>query len=164
MGRDKARLRLGRRTLLGHVRAVAAGTGLKVRVIRRDLLPRCGSLGGIHTGLKTSHHEAEVFLSCDMPFVTQELIAKLLRTFVREGRAIFVEHRRIVGFPFILAIAHVRTVEKEIAAKRLSLHNLAARLKAKRLRLPRAMARQLFNVNTPADWQEARKRRSELRL
>lgn len=45
MGRDKARLRLRGRTLLAWVRAAARATGWPVRVIRRDLVPRCGPLG-----------------------------------------------------------------------------------------------------------------------
>lgn len=164
MGRNKARLRLGRRTLLAHVRRAVDGLGLKVRVVRKDLVPRCGPLGGIYTGLKTSRGEAEVFLSCDMPFVTRELIEEMLRAFVREGRAIFVEHRRTAGFPLMLSVAQVGTVEQEIGAGRFSLQNLAWRLKAKRLRLKGAGARQLFNINTPADWEEARKRGDELPL
>lgn len=54
MGRDKAGVRLGRRTLLGHVRLAAAETGWPVRVIRKDLVERCGPLGGVLTGMLTS--------------------------------------------------------------------------------------------------------------
>src|SRR5213594_4238966 len=72
MGRDKTLLRLGQHTLLRHARLAADGLHLPVRVIRRDLLPRCGPLSGIYTGLKTSHAEAELFLACDMPFVSAE--------------------------------------------------------------------------------------------
>src|SRR5262245_52722575 len=88
MGREKARMRLGRRTLLGHVRRTAESLGLDVRVIRKDLVPRCGPIGGIYTGLKTSRHEAELFLSCDMPF----LMADLLRRVRRMGNLVFTEH------------------------------------------------------------------------
>src|SRR5712692_30552 len=36
IGRNKARLRLGQRTMLGQIRAVAKTIGLPLRVIRRD--------------------------------------------------------------------------------------------------------------------------------
>src|SRR5687767_15795429 len=98
MGRDKARLRVGGRTLLGHVRRTAESLGLEVRVIRKDLVSRCGPLGGIYTGLKTSTHEAELFLSCDMPFVTADLLKRVMRA----KCPIFVEHARNAGFPLIL--------------------------------------------------------------
>jgi hypothetical protein len=53
MGRNKAALRIGRRTLLGVVRDNARRLDLPVRVIRRDLVPRCGPLGGICPAPKT---------------------------------------------------------------------------------------------------------------
>src|SRR6266566_1093085 len=78
MGRDKSRLRLGRRTMLGHIRGEARKLGFPVRVIRRDAVPRCGPLGGVYTALKTTRAHAVVFLACDMPFVSADLIAFLL--------------------------------------------------------------------------------------
>ena len=158
--RDKARMRLGRRTLLGHVRHTAEVLGLDVRVIRKDLVPRCGPLGGIYTALITSTHDAEVFLSCDMPFVTPAL----LRSIVRAAGPMFVEHEGLAGFPLMLSTENLGLIQNEIRAGRLSLQNLAKRLRAKRLRLDDLEARQLFNVNTPADWEEAQRRRAELPL
>src|SRR5262245_50591350 len=89
MGRDKASLRLGRRTLLGHIRAIASGLGLPVRVLRDDAVPRCGPLGGLYTALQSGTHEAELFLACDMPLVSRELLEKLLRISSRTNAALF---------------------------------------------------------------------------
>lgn len=160
MGQDKRRLRLGSRTLLDHVRRLASTVSLDVRVIRKDLVPRCGPLGGIYTGLKTSVQESELFLSCDMPFVSASLLQELL---TREAPA-FVEHAGTVGFPAVLRANQADVVEAEIRAGRLSLQNLARRLRAKRLRLTGAKARQLFNINAPVDWAEAQRRMAELPL
>jgi molybdopterin-guanine dinucleotide biosynthesis protein A len=78
MGKDKTRLRLGRRSMLALIRAQARATGLPVRVIRRDAVPRCGPVGGIYSALQTTRAEAVLFLACDMPFVTAELIQWIL--------------------------------------------------------------------------------------
>lgn len=158
MGRDKARLRLGRRTLLGHVRALAAELGPPVRVIRRDLVPRCGPLGGIYTALKTTRAEAVLFLSCDMPFVSAGLVTKLLAPQPARPVAIFVEAEDIVGFPFLLPRTALPGVEAQMTAQRFSLQALAAALRARRLQLGPTAAAQLFNVNTPEDFAEARRR------
>src|SRR5678815_5236223 len=72
MGKDKARLRLSGRSLLGHARRVAAEAGLACRVVVKDAVSRCGPLGGICTCLASSRAEAEIFLACDMPFITSE--------------------------------------------------------------------------------------------
>ena len=110
MGRDKGRMRLGRRTLLEHVRRIAKSVGGEVRVIRKDIVPRCGPLGGVFTGLKTSTHDTEVFLSCDMPFVTLGLLRKLMNA----KAPVFVDYQRKVGFPFMLSVTDVDVVEKQI--------------------------------------------------
>jgi molybdopterin-guanine dinucleotide biosynthesis protein A len=153
-------MRLGRRTVLGHVRRLARAEGMDVRVITRDIIPRCGPLGGVYTGLATSTQKSELFLSCDMPFVTPALLRRLIRS----KSPAFAEHDGRVGFPFILSVGNLEIVETEIRAARFSLQNLAVRLKARRLRVSGRDARQLFNVNTPADWREAQRRLAELPL
>src|SRR5258707_12187115 len=104
MGRDKARVRLGKRTMLGQVQTAAAATGLPVRVIRRDCVPRCGPIGGIYTALSSTTSTAILFLACDMPFVSSELMRRLIKEFQNSGKPLFVRsgpgHR--LGFPFLL--------------------------------------------------------------
>jgi molybdopterin-guanine dinucleotide biosynthesis protein A len=157
MGRNKAALRLGGRTLLGHVRAAAKQLGLPVRVIRQDLIPGCGPLGGVHTALTTSRAAGSLFLSCDMPFVSVELLRRALRHFSGGPPALFVRDEQGVGFPFLLRRDCLPVVERQLAGKRFSLQRLARTLRAKTLRPARGLVPDLFNVNTPADWQQARK-------
>ena len=157
MGRDKARLRLRGRTLLAWVRAAARATGWPVRVIRRDLVPRCGPLGGVWTALRRSRAERLVFLSCDMPFVTPELIRAVAQ---RKGRGVFVETAEGAGFPFALdREAAFPVVEAALAARAFSLQSLARSLRASRLKLRGAGRDQLQNLNTPEDHAQAVARR-----
>jgi molybdenum cofactor guanylyltransferase len=158
MGRNKASLRLGRRTLLGHVRACARNSGLPHRVIRRDLVPRCGPLGGVYTALATSRAESIVFLSCDMPFISSELVRSLVRSLGRRTNALFVTENGRVGFPFLLRRATLPIVEQLLARRRLSLQHLASALRARTARLPPRRRHELLNINTLEDWQAARKR------
>ncbi len=154
MGRDKARLRLGRRTLLGHARATALSLGLPARVIRRDLVPRCGPLGGIFTALTTTRVDAVLFLSCDMPFVTPALLRRVIRasrTKETQRQAVFTASREGAGFPFLIRREALPRVEKQIQRGRFSLQALAYGLRAKRLRLSRTTVAQLANLNTPAE-------------
>jgi molybdopterin-guanine dinucleotide biosynthesis protein A len=157
MGRNKGRLRLGQRTMLGQIRVVANTLGLPVRVIRRDLLPRCGSIGGIYTAQKTSRFEAELFLACDMPFVSAEWLAALLAVFHRKPRPLFTAIDRVAGFPLLLPRAVLPVVEAQILQRKFSLQELARALRARLIRPPRARRAECFNVNSPADWQTARR-------
>jgi molybdenum cofactor guanylyltransferase len=158
MGRDKSRLKLGGRTLPGHIRHTAHLTGLPVRIIRRDIVPRCGPLGGVYTGLKTTRAGSVLFLACDMPFVTRELLAWAMRGFDPDEHARFVQSETGAGFPFLLRRSALAGVWRQIERRQFSLRKLASALKARLVFAPRRFAAQLQNVNTPAEWKRARER------
>ena len=155
MRRDKARLKLGERSMLGHIRSLARGLALPVRVIRKDRIPRCGPLGGILTALSTSRNDAELFLACDMPFVHPDILRDLIARFRRKARPIFVVTRSGAGFPFLLPAGGWEAVEQQIREKDYSLQALARNLRAQSIRLSPVQARTLFNITTPEDWKEA---------
>ncbi|HEU0008538.1 MAG TPA: molybdenum cofactor guanylyltransferase, partial [Verrucomicrobiae bacterium] len=156
MGRDKSRLRIGRRTMLAHARQAAEALGLRVRVIRRDIVPRCGPLGGVLTALRTSRAEGELFLACDMPFVSAALLRKLLRKLSGSCQAAFTLDRGLAGFPFAMRVECVSIVEAQIAAKEFSLQALARTLRASLVSPPRSRREQTLNINTRVDLAAAR--------
>ncbi len=159
MGTDKARVRLGRRTLLGHVKLAAEATGWRVRVVREDLVERCGPLGGVLTGMLTSRAEAVVFLSCDMPFVAARWLKKLVKELRRSGaQAVFTQQGRFVGFPFVLSKECLGVVEGQRVRGEFSLQGLAKVLKAERVVVAEKEAWRFMNVNTPEALEEARGR------
>lgn len=155
MGRDKSRLRLGRKSLIGHLRATARRIGLSVRVIRKDLVPRCGPSGGIYTALKTSRAAMVLFLSCDMPFVSEQLLQELLARITPTAQGLFVVQEKRVGFPFVLKVETLGPLERLQARRQFSLQSLARTLKAETLAPKLCRADELLNVNTPADWARA---------
>lgn len=157
MGRDKARLRFGGRTLLDHVRAAAEATGWPVRISRHDAVPRCGPLGGIYTALKTSRAGAELFLACDMPFVSPALLHELTARLGSKQCAVFATADGRPGFPFLLRAAALPVVEQQIHARQFSLQALSGALPAKIFRVPKQRIVELLNINTPADWLKARR-------
>jgi molybdopterin-guanine dinucleotide biosynthesis protein A len=156
MGRDKAGLKFRGRTMLTYIREAAKASGLPVRVIRRDAVPRCGPLGGIYTGLETTSAVRVLFLACDMPFVSPDLIEHVLR---RKGREpVFLSPRqggRCAGFPLVLPRGARSLVARQIRSKKFSLQSLARGLGAKIVRVPRRFSGELRNINTPAEWKRA---------
>ena len=156
MGRDKSRLRVGRRTMLAHAKQATKALGLPVRVIRRDIVPRCGPLGGVLTALKTSRAEGELFLACDMPFVSEALLHKLIRNLSRSRQAAFTFIDGLAGFPFALRVECAPKVEELIAAKEFSIQALARALRAERVSPPRSQRQQTFNINNAAELAAAR--------
>jgi molybdopterin-guanine dinucleotide biosynthesis protein A len=152
MGRDKSRLKLGSRTMLAQIRGTAKALGLPVRVIRRDIITRCGPLGGIHTVLKTTRADTVLFLACDMPFISDKLLHAVLKHFVRKDTALFVRFQGKPGFPFVLDREALTIVSHQIRSGSFSLRELSLRLKARMFTPSARLLRQLRNVNTPEEW------------
>jgi molybdopterin-guanine dinucleotide biosynthesis protein A len=158
MGCDKARMRLGDRTMLQFVRDIAKSTGFRVRMLRRDLVPRSGPLGGIYSALKNTNADAIVFLACDMPFVRKEMIDKLLATAVADpATGIFFSLRGKLTFPILIPRMRTDEIALCLRESELSLQSLGKRLRSTVVRCPRKWLRCLDNINTPDDFARARK-------
>ncbi|MFN7141255.1 MAG: molybdenum cofactor guanylyltransferase [Limisphaerales bacterium] len=157
MGKDKARVRVWKqRTMLSIIREQAEGvSGATVRVIRRDLVPKCGPLGGVYTALKTTKASSVLFLACDMPLITTGLLQKLLARISDETEALFMLSES-AGFPFVLRTTALSMVEEQIARKEFSLHRLCQRMKGKVIEPSEAEARQLANINTVEELDQLR--------
>lgn len=158
LGSDKSRIRLGRRTLLGHAKAALQSAGLKPKVVDTDRQPGLGPLGGIDTALRSARHSRLLFVGCDMPFVSGELIESFFHAATSGQGAMFTQHERGVGFPFMLLREELPVVEKQIAKGQLSLQRLTKRLKARSWQPPANRVEELFNINTAADLAEAMNR------
>ncbi|MEP6664612.1 MAG: molybdenum cofactor guanylyltransferase [Verrucomicrobiota bacterium] len=156
MGRDKSKLRIDGRTLLAHIQGIAKTTGFPVRVIRRDLVPRCGPLGGIYTALETTSAKSVLFLACDMPQITELLLKELIEKFRTSGRTVFTSSDEGAGFPFLIRSAALSRIERLMEQKQFSLQNLAKVLRAKKFH-DAGFKDQLRNLNTPQDWLELKK-------
>ena len=90
MGEDKRYLVVGEQTLLERGLAVlrsifeevlvviaqdSPGLDVDARIVR-DLVPDCGSLGGLYTGLKEATTPYIFVVACDMPFLDQAVISQ----------------------------------------------------------------------------------------
>lgn len=164
MGRDKSKLRLGRYTLAGWLRRTCESAGLTTSILRRDLVPRCGPLGGIWTGLRTTRGRAVVFVSCDMPFLTAKLLRKLVRLARQSQGPVFCSDHGLVGFPLLLWKANLPQIEQQLNRSVLSLQSLAKALPAVLLESTEADRAQRLNVNTPEDWEAAQAKWAERRI
>jgi len=92
MGRSKAFLDLGGVTVIERVASLLKPLFAEVAIstndperyghlglpVYRDLVSDCGPLGGIYTALKRSPNFANFFVPCDMPFVREDHIRRLM--------------------------------------------------------------------------------------
>ena len=97
MGTDKAQLRLGGQTLVESVAGALCEIAGRIRVVSSrhgeelcglgvvpDFYEDCGALGGLHSALAHAEASWVAVASCDLPFVTGDLMRRLT-SFVEEG-------------------------------------------------------------------------------
>ena len=151
MGEDKSALKLDGRTLLEIAEAKVAELGLTGSVICEDIVPRCGPLGGMITGLDQCSSGRLLFLPCDMPFIS----ADYLRRFCAQERAC-ADQDGLAGFPMIIPKSVDRQVRQLYSDGEFSLQKLVRKLDL--VRIPSSNAElELFNVNTPEDFEHAQR-------
>ena len=180
MGRDKSTLTMGGDMLLqllatrfaevmGRVivalrpgQEAATGPGSVVYDVHQGI----GPLGGLHAGLLASPDEENFVLACDMPFASAELAAHIISR--------LPDHDAVVPMlargPEALYAAYTRSclpaVESSIRAGRLRMRQMLELLDV--LYIPEndlnehdPGLRSFLNVNTPEEYQQALRLRSE---
>ena len=173
MGTDKAALRLGEKTLLERTAQMALDAALPVLIVGRtrphdwllsaafaeDAAPGLGPLGGLQTALHTV--QAPVLaLACDLPLLTTEAL-RWLRMQAEErqsGRGlIVVSEGRWEPLFSVYRPECLPLIEARLAAGQRSLHGLIEAGQFALASAPDWLSAQLANVNTPAEWQAAKK-------
>lgn len=174
MGQDKAELVLNGQTLLDGVidtmqlifpKVVVSvrqpRTGLDVAQVC-DELPAAGPLAGLIAGLAQADAPWIFAVACDMPFVTQELVARLA-TF-RVGQQAVVP--MVGGYPQSLAAFYaasaLETMRASLAQGDRSLRGMLAKLEVRyvseaELREVDPQLRSFFDLDTPQDFLAAQK-------
>ncbi|MCC7008403.1 MAG: molybdenum cofactor guanylyltransferase [Acidobacteria bacterium] len=131
-----------------------ADLGLKVYADRR---PGLGAIGGIETALATAGGDRVLVLACDLPFVTEALLAELVAR-AADGDGAWVRGARGIE-PLIACYRRsaLAAVDAAIDAGRLAARGLADVLRMREIGPAELDAfggevLLLANVNTPADY------------
>jgi len=182
MGRPKAHLELGGRTILERVREVLAPAVSRILVVTsrptdflnvdleivRDLAPGLGPVGGLATGLFYARTDWVLLLACDLPFVRPELVDYLARraSETKPGaRALIPRHAK--GWePLLAAYARgCQTTARKLMLRPnsslLDLGDAGVRIEAVDEATLRGLDPELasfVNLNTPQDLEQAEER------
>jgi molybdopterin-guanine dinucleotide biosynthesis protein A len=179
MGQDKRFLAIGQETLYARSLAVLRSVFERVVVViaqdsppppiepgallLRDLIPNCGSLGGLYTGLRQAETEWVFVVACDMPFLDSAAIRHFIGV---KDNADVVMAKLQHGLQPMHALYHrncLPIIEHLIQARDFQIQQLAAHPALHvRLVTPEDLRgidpemRSFYNVNTPADLDAAR--------
>ena len=177
MGEDKRYLVVGEQTLLERGLAVLRSLFQQVLVVIaqdsppldvdarvvRDLLPDCGSLGGLHSGLTEATTPYIFVVACDMPFLDPAVIAQFTS---RRATADIVMAKlagRLHPMHALYGKRCLPVVEQMIRARQLKIQDMVSHASL-RVRYVTEVdlltidpsGRSFHNVNTPADLEAAR--------
>jgi molybdopterin-guanine dinucleotide biosynthesis protein A len=178
-GTDKALVQLGGKTMLQRTAELFAGVSDDVTIVAppgkyaaspwpvlADLWPGQGPLGGILTALETVQNCAEwaLIVSCDMPFLTSEFLAYLCQR-TSQTSALVVVPESANGLEPLCACWNSRALSSVQATFDSGVRKVTEAMK----RLPMEVldesvwkrfdteSRLFWNMNTPADYDEARR-------
>jgi molybdopterin-guanine dinucleotide biosynthesis protein A len=177
MGEDKRYLVVGEQTLLerglGVLRSIfqevlvviaqdSPPLGVDARVVR-DLVPDCGSLGGLYTGLTQAAAPCIFVVACDMPFLDQAVIAQFTTRRASADIVIAKLAARLHPMHALYGKGCLPVLEQMIRARELKIQEIVSHAS---LRVQYVTEADLLtidpswhsfqNVNTPADLEAAR--------
>lgn len=177
MGEDKRHLVVGEQTLLERGLAVLQSIFCEVLVVIaqdspplsidarvvRDLVPDCGSLGGLYTGLTQATTPYIFVVACDMPFLNQTVITQFTS---RRGTADIVMARladRLHPMHALYGKRCVPALEEMIRARQFKIQEVVSHsflrvhyvTEADLLTIDPS-GHSFYNVNTMADLEAAR--------
>ena len=167
MGRDKALLPFGGRTLVEHMAAVvaeAAGSAVLIGAPHRyyamgltaiaDSFEPCGPLGGILTALRTTEAEWNLVVACDMPGVSVALLRGLVRAARQTGAECLMPVSADGRVQPLCAVYHRGAAAPIEEALRRGTRKVTEGLAGLRVvEWPVEDAAAFENVNTPSDWE-----------
>jgi len=183
MGADKSLLRLGGRTFVELAADALGPVARGVRVVGsrpgtrehglpvvRDVYENLGALGGLHAALSACGARWAAVVSCDLPFVTAGLFARLAD--LRRGECDAVAPVQEDGRPQPLCALYAAAACRAVAEELIRAGELRPRVLLGRVRtrwvafeeladLP-GSANFFRNVNTPSEYEEAKRLRLEV--
>lgn len=128
-----------------------------------DLIPDCGPLGGIYTGLHSAKSERIFVASCDLPFINTSSIALLMKEAGEYDIVVPDIEGRLHPLHAIYSKRCMPFILERLKNRRLDITgfiNDAGKLSVKRVQAEELMNEDpdlisLFNMNTQEDWMAA---------
>jgi molybdopterin-guanine dinucleotide biosynthesis protein A len=177
MGEDKRHLAVGEQTLLERglevlqsifreVLVVIAQDSPPLRIdarVVRDLVPDCGSLGGLYTGLTQAMTPYIFVAACDMPFLNQTVIAQFTNRRATADIVIAKLDDRLHPMHALYSKRCLPVLEQMIRARQLKIQEIVSQSSLRVRYVTEAdlltidhSGHSFYNVNTMADLEAAR--------
>ena len=123
--------------------------------IYSDLIKDSGPMGGIYTALSLSDTKKNFVVSCDMPFISMELVNFIIKNAADCQIAIPKHDDRLEPICAVYDKSCVEQFSVLLKAKDLKLHDSLSYFKVKQIHVPENIfdATCFENINTPAEYE-----------
>ena len=128
---------------------------------RKDLVPRCGPIGGIYTALRTAQTPLCLCVACDMPFISPALLEYMVARSPGYDVIVPMQDGREEPLCAVYRNTCVPAIDNRIQAGRYKITGFFDEVRVLRVAPEDAGihdADMFFNINRPADYDEALKR------
>ena len=164
-GSNKALSKYGDETFLKHITALLQPYAKEVVIsgsypeyesfgaaVLEDKISETGPLGGIYTALLYSSTPWILVLTCDMPFITNEIIMHMLAAGKGEN-VIGWNHAENIGiFPLMVSKNALPDIEKAIEKKQYRIKQIFNRENTRRITIPDQWEHFFANINSQEDY------------
>ena len=119
-----------------------------------DLVKECGPLGGIYTGLKKMSKESAFFIACDMPFLHNGLIEKILDATAEgdmQDAILPLVDGEIAPLCAVYSKKILLKIKIALKQKRLSIKDFLKDCHCKYIEVSKDERKAFLNINTPED-------------
>ncbi len=128
---------------------------------RKDLVPRCGPIGGIYTALRTAQTPLCLCVACDMPFISPALLEYMVERSPGYDVIVPAQDGREEPLCAVYRNTCVPAIDNRIQAGEFRITGFFDEVRVLRVAPEDAGihdADMFFNINRPSDYDEALKR------
>ena len=176
MGREKAYLRIGERTIIEEQSDALSRIFDEIIIVANsqnyfknidakvvtDIIPDSGPLGGLYSGLAVSSNIHSFLIACDMPFINLELIDYMIKQIGENDIVIPLSSKGIETLFAVYSLNCLETIRRQIEFRNLKLLDILNFFKVRYISQeevekfdPKEFS--FFNVNSQKDYEEALK-------
>ncbi|RZS97925.1 molybdenum cofactor guanylyltransferase [Cecembia calidifontis] len=171
MGQDKGLIDLLGKPMIKHLLESVSKLDLPVKIVAhhkgykqfgfpviKDIVPEKGPMGGLYTALSDSLSRFVLLLSCDMPFLSLEVIQDLIKQ-KKENQIVIAElHNNILPFPGIYPVNLLQVIHSHLQNDRLKFQQFILNTAHLKFNLDEEYQNhpEIFqNINSPQDREKA---------
>lgn len=169
MGNDKGLLMLNNKPMIVHVIETLKQLTTDIIIVSNqaeynefglpvfeDMIKDAGPLAGIYTGLTRSKHKKNIVVSCDVPFVSVELLTFLLENSWENDVTIPLKNNKTHQVIGVYDKDCVEVFKQELENNQRKMKVALEKVKLNVVDANRFDEKEFFNVNTPQELNELR--------